>query len=56
MQLDELYPAITKKIKINSAELLNCGHPRYTLNTVKFEYLPLGKPRAANILTLLVWQ
>ncbi len=56
MQLDELYPTIMKKRKINSTEIFNCGHPTYTVNTVKVKYLPLGKPTAANILTLLVWR
>ena len=56
MQLDELYPTITKKRKVNPTEILNCGHPIYTVNTIKIEYLPLGKPMAANILALLVWQ
>jgi hypothetical protein len=50
MQLDELYPTITKK-KRNSAEILNCEHPTYTINIVKFDYLPLGKPAAGNILS-----
>jgi hypothetical protein len=54
MLLEELYPTITKKRKRNSAEILNCGHPTYTINIVKIDYLPLGKPTAANILSLLV--
>ena len=52
MQFDKLYPIIRKK---NSSKILNCGHITYAVNTLKFEYLPLGKPMAANILTLLVW-
>jgi hypothetical protein len=54
MQLDELYLTITEKEK-NSHETLNCGPTTYTGNTIKIEYLPMGKPIAANILTLLVW-
>ncbi len=54
MQLDELYPSIINKRKRNSAEILNCGHPTYTINIVKFDYLPLRKPTAGNILSLLV--
>ncbi len=38
MQLDEFYPPITKKEK-NHGEIMNCGHPRCTINTSKFEYL-----------------
>jgi len=34
--------------------MLNCEHPTYTVITLKLEYLRLDKPRAANILTLLV--
>jgi hypothetical protein len=45
-----------KKRKNKSSEILNCGHITYSVNTVKIEYLPLGKSRAANILTLLVWR
>ncbi len=57
MQLDELYPTIIEKEK-NSDEMLNCGPTTYTVNTIKIEYLPLhlGKPMAANILTLLIWR
>jgi hypothetical protein len=54
MQLDELYLIITKKWQKNHAEILHCGYPTYTSNTLKLDYLPLGKPRAAYILTLLV--
>ena len=45
-----------EKRKKNSSKILNCGHITYAVNTLKFEYLPLGKPMAANILALLVWQ
>jgi hypothetical protein len=55
MQLDKLYPTMTEKEK-NSDEMLNCESITYTVNTIKIEYLPLGKPTAANILTLLVWR
>jgi len=55
MRLDELYPDITEKEK-NSDEMLNCGPITYTVNTIKIEYLPIGNPTAANILTLLVWR
>ncbi len=50
MQLGELYPAITKKEKNNSAKILNCGHITYTGNTLKFEYLGRCTPRTAHIL------
>jgi hypothetical protein len=53
MQLDKLYPTITEKEK-KSDEMLNCGPTTCTVNTIKIEYLPLGKPTADNILTLLV--
>ncbi len=52
MQLDELYPTITEKDK-HSDEMLNCGPITFNVNTIKIEYLPLGKPTAANTLTLL---
>jgi hypothetical protein len=38
VQFDELYPSITKKEK-NSDEILNCGHIRDSVNTLKVEYL-----------------
>ena len=44
-----------EKRKINSSEIFNCEHRAYTINTVKIKYLPIDKPRAPNILTLLVW-
>jgi hypothetical protein len=56
MQLDELYLTIIKKRPRNFAEVLTCELLTYTVNTVKLEYLPLDKARAANILTLLVWR
>jgi hypothetical protein len=54
MELDELYPTIMKKEK-NHAEILDCCHPTYTVNTFKFEYLGLCTPKAAHILNLVVW-
>ncbi len=54
MQLHELCPTIIEKRKKNSSEILDCGHITYSVNTLKIEYFPLGKPTAANILTLLV--
>ncbi len=41
MQLDELYPTITKKEK-NSSEILNCEQITYGVNTLKIEYLGPG--------------
>jgi hypothetical protein len=46
----------SQKKKKRADEMLNCGPTTYTVNTMKIEYLPLGKPTAANILTLLVWR
>ncbi len=43
-----------KKKKI-SGKIFNCEHITYAINTLKIKYLLLGKPTAANILTLLVW-
>ncbi len=42
-----------KKISVSNPNVL-----KYTqiMSIVKSEYLPLDKPRAANILTLLVWR
>jgi len=54
MQIDELHPNITEKRKKNHAEILDCGHPTYTVNTLKFEYLGPCMPRAAYILNLTV--
>ncbi len=48
MQLDELHPTITKKEEKYSFKILNCEHITYAVNTLKFEYLPLGKPTAAK--------
>ncbi len=53
MQLDELYPTITKKEK-NSSEIFNCGHITYSVNTFKIEYLGPGSIWAPHILNLLV--
>jgi hypothetical protein len=53
MQLDELYPNITGKEK-KFDQMLNCGPMAYTVNIIKIEYLPLGKPMVPNIVTLLV--
>ncbi len=53
MQLDELYPTIMKK---NHAEILECRHPTYTENTLKFEYLGPCTSRAAHIFSLVVWR
>ncbi len=53
MQLDKLYLTMTKK---NSGKIFSYGHITYAINTLKIQYLLLGKPTAANILTLLVWQ
>lgn len=38
------------------SKIFNCGHMIYARKTLKFEYLPLNKSTAANILTLLVWR
>jgi hypothetical protein len=38
----------------NHAEILDCVHPIYTVNTLKFEYLGPRTPRAARILNLVV--
>jgi len=52
--VSSIEPAQEKK-KI-SDEMLNRAPITYTVNTIKIEYLPVGKPRGANILTLLVWR
>ncbi len=44
-----------RKRKKNSDEMLNCGPVTYTADTKKIEYLLLGNPTAAYILTSLVW-
>jgi hypothetical protein len=55
MQLDALYLTMIEKEK-NSDEILNCGPITYTVNTRKIEYFLLGNPRAAYILTSLIWR
>ncbi len=56
MQLDELYPNMTKKKKKTFGKIFSYGYITYPIHTLKIEYLLLGKPTAANILTLLVWR
>jgi hypothetical protein len=55
--MSPIQPSQKKKKKAD--EMLNCKPITYTVNTVntiKIDYVPLGKPTAANILTLLVWR
>jgi len=41
MELDSSIQPSRKKKK-NQAEILDCGHPTYTVNTLKFEYRPMN--------------
>ncbi len=43
-----------RKNKKNSAKIFNCGHIRYPVNILKFEYLGPRSLWARNILNLLV--
>ncbi len=40
----------------NRDENLDCGHPTYTINTLKFEYLGPCTPRSAYIFNSVVWR
>ncbi len=53
MQIDELYPTITKNKKAH-AEILDCGHATYTVNTLEFEYVDPYTPTATHILNMVV--
>jgi hypothetical protein len=42
--------------KQTSGKIFSYGYITYAINTLKIDYLHLGKLTAANILTLLVWR
>ncbi len=47
---------LSRKKKKNYAKILDGGHPTYTVNTLKFEYLDPYTAKATHILNLVVWR
>jgi len=45
----------SRKRNKNDVEILDFGHPTYSVNTLKFEYLGLCTPRVVHSLNLVVW-